>query len=165
MSERSLSVKGHLKIFKRIEGEKDVLLDEGDNLITNLGFQQIARMWGGPQSPNTYADERPFYIAAGNPGSPTAPTTSDTQLESEQFRKTFSQRTFLGAPVNGVQFEMLMDKSEGGTLTYTEAGLFAGENSSAADSGELIARRTFTGIPKNGSFQIVFQWSFTFTAA
>lgn len=165
-----IGVHGHLKIYGKNAGGMYVLRDQ-PNLITNKGFQILAFMWGGPDSPETFATVRPFKIAVGDPTTATpitSPTVTQIQLDQEitGARRDIDQRVFLtsGGNTNGVRFEL--EYTDGDAFVnghnLSEAGLFP---SSFESPYGMIARQTFSPIPKTGSFAVAIHWSFTFTAA
>ena len=95
---------------------------------------------------------------------PIAPVVSDTGLidTTNVFSKPISTNfAYQGtAPVdNSIQFQIVLEKSEGngttGTIAYTEAGLFTA-------NGSLFARETFPAIVKNANRRITFQWIILF---
>lgn len=76
------------------------------------------------------------YVAIGDDN--TTPTTSDTTLGSEQFRKAVTDQT-LGA-VGTLDTVVQYSPSEG-NFTIEEIGWFAGASAtSASDSGTMISR-------------------------
>lgn len=91
---------------------------------------------------------------------PVAPSVTDTSLiDGSPFSKAIT--TFVYLPVvdpTSVQFTATIEKAEangGGSVTYTEAGLFM-------NGGNMFARETFAGIVKNSSRKITFYWQILF---
>jgi hypothetical protein len=160
-----VGLRGCLSIYRINDDGSRWLLHSDWNLVTNIGFQTLAAMWGEPDSPSTFDDAKPALIGIGAQSQPTAPLVTDTQLQEEVDRGVFDQRTFTGSPTNGVQFErtILKGNSAANNRTITEAGLFRADDAPANQG--LIARQTFTGIPKNDTFQLLFRWQFSFTEA
>lgn len=157
---------GHLSIYRLNDDGSRWLLHSDWNKITNIGFQTLAEMWGEPDSPDTFDGAKPATIGIGAQSQPSAPSLTDTDLQQRVFTSVFDQRIFIGAPTSGVQFEMTVPKVNSATdnTTITEAGLFRADDVVPTKPG-LIARQTFAGIPKNNTFQLLFQWKFTFTEA
>lgn len=164
--------RGRLLIYKQFDNGERHLVSDRWNTVMNKGFQILALMWSGdPGSPTILDDIRPYYIAIGDPTAPTDPATNKNAitLDKPVLKRTFDQITFLGAPnVNGVQFEMIVPKSIGNGRNYSEAGLFPFDfegSSATPPTGGMIARQIYTAIPKNSSFQLAYNWRFTFTQA
>jgi hypothetical protein len=118
------------------------------------------------------ADEcKLFSIWAGD--GTTTPTAADLTLASEQFRKEFDAGTLVknvGSVVGLIQAQMTMDKLEGGTYTYSEAGLFtqgpvatpiASQTPGiGAGNARMVARQVHAQIQKSSSIAIEYTWRF-----
>lgn len=79
-----VTVKGILEIYMRENGGEWKLIRKKENLITDVGLQQILNAILG-----TYGNYATFnYFAVGT--GTTAPTAADTALETEAFRKAVS---------------------------------------------------------------------------
>lgn len=91
---------------------------------------------------------------------PVAPTVTDTALiDTSPFSKSIGSFSYLpvGTPTS-VQFITALEKAEGnggGSVTYTEAGLFM-------NGGDMFARETFAAIVKNSARKITFYWQILF---
>jgi hypothetical protein len=77
------------------------------------------------------------YVAIGT-GS-TAPSLGDTALDTEAYRKTFDDTTY----VNNVAYLSAFIAAGVATGTYTEAGLFI-DGGAGADSGQILSRVLFS---------------------
>lgn len=164
-----VSVFGHLSI--------DIIKDKvvypfsaKKNHITNKGWQILANMWGGPDgewgSGDTYQELKPYRIAVGTAQHANPTSSSLVALNTQLLIKVINQRVFLGTSTNGVRFEMIVEESEGNGSDFKEAGLFPNDfESSTTGAGGMIAYQAYSTISKNSSFQVQYNWSFTFTAA
>lgn len=101
------------------------------NLITNLFKEAIADSIRG-----TTANNRGIGTYHGLGTGTTAPAISDTQLETEIFRKLISVRD---VAANVATFQTFFTTSEG-NATLREIGLFGDDASGTANSGKLFAR-------------------------
>jgi hypothetical protein len=119
--------------------ERDRLLNlycldgfESHNLAVNAGRTQLLNLIAsvGGHSGTTY-----FAVGTGS----NAPSTGDTQLQTEFFRKVFSTTTISG---NQVDLSTVFNTGEGNT-TYAEAGLFGNGATGTANSGTLFARSSY----------------------
>jgi len=88
---------------------------------------------------------------------PVSPSVTDTSLiDVSPFSKSIGSFSYL--PIlspTSVQFVTIIEKAEangGGTVTYTEAGLFM-------NNGSMFARETFPAIVKNVNRKVTFYWS------
>jgi len=101
------------------------------NTIVNDGLERVARLLVGDSS--TYF--RALAIGTGA----TAPTNSDTQLQSEQFRSlaTLSYQASYQA-----KFVHTFTFASGYSNTITEAGIF---DSATVSGSKMLARTTFAG--------------------
>lgn len=123
----------------------------GENLVTTLGFTQIAAalLWSGIEdqaanlgitSPTYLA---PIYGAVGS--SATAPAKADTQLGAELGRETVggAGSTPASATVAAAATWLFYFPNPATTWTVAEAGVFAGA-SSTANSGTLLDHWVFS---------------------
>jgi len=86
---------------------------EAHNLISSSGLEFCRDFFSGSRT-------RPNYIAIGS--GTTSAMLTDTELETETFRKLISRRFPETARVT---FQMLLDQSEANSTTIAEIGLFA----------------------------------------
>jgi hypothetical protein len=91
---------------------------------------------------------------------PVSPSVTDTDLiDVAPFEKAIDHYNYL--PVlspTSVQFVAILEKAEGnggGTVTYTEAGLWM-------NGGNMFCRETFPAIVKNSDRKVTFYWSILF---
>jgi len=109
-------------------------------MIVDAGLN-VVRDWLSGDSPTLWS-----HIALGDQVSPTAPTPSDTALESEQYRDALTK----SAPQSKkVEYSMTLTTAQGNGYTYTEVGAF---NDPAA--GTMFNRQTFTGVAKTASIEM-----------
>lgn len=127
----------HLSGWER--RERDRLLNalcldgfESHNLAVNAGRTQLLNLIGsiGGHSGCTY-----FAVGTGS----NSPSTGDTQLQTEFFRKLFTTTTISG---NQIDLSTVFATTEGNT-TYAEAGLFGNGATGTANSGTLFARSAY----------------------
>ena len=96
----------------------------------------------------------------GDPLTPIDPLVTDTALDVSTFTKAITLPPVY-APVveeSNVTLTLVMETSEGnggGTVQYTEAGLFS-------DNGNLFARQTFPAVVKTNTRRITFDWTLYF---
>ncbi len=161
-TDRVIRVRGELSIARIFPGGEKELLVEKSNLIVNQGFTILAYVWGGPSTPESYATLQPGKIGVGTSLVAADVNQTDLQGAIAGARFAFTGKSFLGTPVNGVQFDMLIPQTEPLTLgaDLKEAGLFS--VNSASTSG-MIARQVHTTITKTSAFQLLYSWKFTFT--
>lgn len=96
------------------------------------------------------------YFAIGE-GS-TAALRTDTELETEYFRKAITQKSFTDSQFKAIT---VIGPTEGNPTgdDILEVGMFAG-GSITLDSGLLVSRATVT-IPKNTNIQLNVTWTLT----
>ena len=93
------------------------------------------------------------YVALGT--SNTAPTTSDTQLGAEAFRKKITSAT-QGA--NGeILINMYLSPTDAVGIDLEEVGFFGGNATSTINSGILLAHGLYSHNPKVNTESIQFQ--------
>lgn len=152
-------VKGKLffKVYKSTTGEL-VYNYENSNIIVNTSSILIARLL----KDNTEPQKGISYLAvgSGNPSwdlfNPPAPTTSQTKLENEFFRKAIDYSTFIhpqtGEPTNAytniVDYVVTLGESEA-VGPIVEFGLFGGDATEELNSGTMINWRTIPVVTKN----------------
>jgi hypothetical protein len=139
-----------IAVFDAVTGK---LLDviKKHNLYVTLGKTLIANLL------NCTADVTGLnYFAVGT--GDTAAALTDTKLEAEEFRDTFTKTTVTTGNLN-VQYYLASGDANGNTLT--EAGLFGDDATGVADSGTLAARAVHTGIAKTASVAITYSWDIT----
>lgn len=150
-------LKGHVTI-KGYENGELVYSWAQDNVIVNTTSVLIASLLKGEENV-----EGIQYLAMGTGDAswslqdPPAPTTSQTRLESEQFRVAPATKTYIGSdgldstsPTNIVDYAFSFAESEAvGSLV--EMGLFGGDATVAPNTGIMVNYRTFPVINKTNS--------------
>lgn len=142
----SLKATGH--VFYTLVGADGNVKDrrEVKNLVVTVGKNAVAAALA--ESPAS-TDFMPYIaIGSGTAGA----VVGNTTLETELSRKLGAKSSTTNVWQNTVTFG-----AGEGTGTITEAGLF-----SASSGGTLLARQTFTGIPKSGTDLLVVTWQITF---
>jgi len=120
------------------------------NVITNVGKAQVAGLINGVVT-------SPFrYVAIGT--GTTAPSASDTALETEIARKAGStSRATTNVSNDTAVVEATFSSADGltGSSNVAEAGLF-----DATSGGNMLARQTFSAIPVNwdGGDTLTIRW-------
>jgi hypothetical protein len=153
-----ISLKGKL-FFKVYESSTGKLIYnyESPNIIVNTASILLARLLKN----NTEPQKGISYLAigSGNPSwdlfNPPAPTTSQTRLENEFFRKAIDYSTFIhpqtGEPTNSytniVDYVVTLGESEA-IGPIVEFGLFGGDATDELNSGTMINWRTVPVITK-----------------
>lgn len=160
--EYTKSPKGRLTLVLRENG-KVIKKIVQDNIIVNTASILISRLLKDSSEPTggiTY-----LGIGSGNSSwdafDPPAPTTSQTLLENEFFRKTISKSTFIdpqtGEPTttktNIVDYATTLSESEA-VGAIMELALFGGEASSTINTGTMINWRTFGVINKTNAMTL-----------
>jgi hypothetical protein len=133
------------------------------NIIVNTASILISRLLKDSKEPN--AGISYLGIGRGNGGwdpfDPPAPTTSQTRLENEYFRKAIDLATFVhpetGEPTT--VFTNIVDYSvtfgEGDAVgPIIEMGLFGGDGTLELNSGTMINWRTFPVINKTNTMSL-----------
>ena len=133
------------------------------NIIVNTASILIARLLKDPTEPDggiTF-----LGVGSGNdswdPFDPPAPTTSQTLLENEFFRKSISKTTFVdpqsGEPTtvatNVVDYATTFSESEA-VGPIMELALFGGEATSTLNTGTMVNWRTFPVINKTNAMTL-----------
>lgn len=159
ISEDARGMKGRL-ILKAYEKGELVHEYESPNVIVNTASLLIARLLkdsGEPRKGISY-----LGVGAGNPAwdlfDPPAPTTSQTTLANEFFRKEIDQTTFVhpntgepvSTPTNIVDYSVTFGESEA-VGPITEMGLFGGDATAQVNTGTMINWRTFPVMNKTST--------------
>jgi hypothetical protein len=98
------------------------------------------------------------YVAVGS--STTAPTTSDTQLGSEFFRKSVT--SYVNGSTGEVIISMYLGPGDAVGGNIQEVGFFGGSAAtSTSNTGVLIARGLYSHNPKTGTESIQFSLDIT----
>lgn len=154
--------KGKLILVAKEDG-KVVRTIEQNNIIVNTASILIARLLKDPSEPD--AGISYLGVGSGNdswdPFDPPAPTTSQTTLEDEFFRKSISRSTFVdpqtGEPTttktNIVDYATTLSESEA-VGPITELSLFGGEATSTLNTGTMVNWRTFPVINKTNAMTL-----------
>lgn len=130
-----LNWQGNIKI--KALGKNQEVIEEWDinNLITSAGKNLLAEALR-----NSTLDIELKYVALGNDS--TTPTTSDTTLGNEIFRKIVTSQVGAGTGVTKTTCYVAPDEA---VAQIEEIGFFAGSSASATtDSGVLYARILFS---------------------
>jgi hypothetical protein len=155
-------LKGELRFELR---EKGVLIQEyrHSNIIVNTASILIARLLKDSTEPSSGIS----FLAVGSGGQawnkfdPPAPTTSQTRLENEFYRKGIDYATFIhpvtGEPTqvytNIVDYSVTFGEAEG-VGPVVEMGLFGGDATGETNSGTLVNWRTFPVINKTSTMTL-----------
>ena len=160
--EKSSGLKGRL-ILKAFEDGKLVHSYESPNVIVNTASILIARLLKDNSEPTNGISH--LAIGSGNAGwdlfDPPAPTTSQTVLENEFFRKEVDLTTFVHpdtgepttVPTNIVDYSVTFGESEA-VGPIVEMGLFGGEATDQSNTGTMINWRTFPVINKTSTMTL-----------
>lgn len=133
------------------------------NIIVNTASILIARLLKDNSEPTNGIS----YLAVGSGNSswelldPPAPTTSQTRLENEYYRKAIDLATFVdpdtGEPTetqtNIVDYSVSFGEAEA-VGPVMELGLFGGDATSEANSGTMVNWRTFPVISKTNTMTL-----------
>jgi len=155
-------IKGELFLFLREDG-KLIKTYHKSNIIVNTASILIARLL----KDNTEPTSGISFLAVGSgndswdPFDPPAPTTSQTLLENELFRKNISTSTFVdpqtaeptSIPTNIVDYATTFSESEA-VGPIMELALFGGEASTSANTGTMLNWRTFPVINKTNAMTL-----------
>ena len=117
------------------------IIDSDNMVVTNVG-KNIIRDWLAGDGPT-----EPLGIAVGTGTTPALAT--DTALETETSREAFESGYPLKPANYEVTYQREIDTSEENGNTLTEIGLF---DSTSFETGNLICRQVFDGIPKTVDF-------------
>ena len=134
------------------ENNKIVKVIEKHNLVVTLGKTLICDLLA-----KTSGVTGLNYFAIGT-GS-TAVALTDTVLDNEVFRDTYTKVTVTSNNIN-VQYYLASGDANGNSLV--EAGLFGDDATGVADSGTLFARVTHSVINKTASVAVTYSWDITF---
>lgn len=159
--------KGKVRVSVEEDGKEEVVWED-PNLIVDLGRKVLTHLLAEADQNYMVSSislgTKGHDLTTGDILAPVAPTISDIGLIDtvDMFSKAISTNfAYQGtAPAdNSIQFQIILEKSEGngttGTIAYTEAGLFT-------NNGSLFARETFPAIVKNANRRITFQWIILF---
>ncbi len=155
-------LKGKL-ILRAYDGGTLVREIEQDNIIVNVASILIARLLKDNEEPTNGIS----YLAVGSgSGSwdlfdPPAPTTSQTQLENEFYRKAIDFSTFVhpetGEPTtvqtNIVDYSVTFSESQA-VGPIVEMSLFGGDATTELNSGTMVNWRTFPVINKTSTMTV-----------
>lgn len=152
------------KLFLRAyEGGVLVYEYESPNIIVNTASILIARLLKDSSEPN--AGISYLGMGSGNgewdPFDPPAPTTSQTRLENEFYRKAIDLATFVhpetGEPTtvytNIVDYSVTFGEGQA-VGPILEMGLFGGDATVELGSGTMINWRTFPVINKTSTMSL-----------
>lgn len=154
--------KGRLILVAK-EGNDIVWEHTQDNIIVNTASILIARLLKDPTEPDSGISF--LGVGSGNdswdPFDPPAPTTSQTLLEDEFYRKAISKSTFVdpqtGEPTtvstNIVDYATSFSESEA-VGPIMELALFGGEATSTLNTGTMVNWRTFPVLNKTNAMTL-----------
>lgn len=117
-----------------------------DNLVVTAGKNHIA-----DQLKSSPAQAAASHMAVGT--GTTAPAAGDTTLQTELDRNALTSRT---AATNVVTYVGDWAAGDATNAALSEAGIF-----NAASVGTMLARATFTAIPKGASDTLKITWTIT----
>jgi len=155
-------LKGEL-ILKAYEGDRLVYQHRQKNIIVNVCSILIARLLKDSQEPQ--AGISYLAVGSGNPEwnmfDPPAPTTSQTLLENEYFRKQIDMSTFVrpetGEPTttktNIVDYVVTFGEAEA-VGPMLELALFGGDATSERNTGTMVNWRTIPVINKTATMTL-----------
>jgi len=155
-------LKGQL-ILKAYEDGKLVHEYTKHNIIVNSASILIARLLKDNDEPTNGISY--LAVGSGNAGwdlfDPPAPTTSQTRLENEFYRKAIDYSTFVhpetGEPTtvytNIVDYSVTFGESEA-VGPIVELSLFGGDATSELNSGTMVNWRTFPVINKTSTMTL-----------
>ncbi len=155
-------LKGELFI-KAYDNGKLVYNYQKHNIIVNTASILIARLLKDNSEPENGISF--LAVGSGNPGwdpfDPPAPTTSQTLLENEFFRKAIDLSTYVdpetGEPTsvetNIVDYSVTFGEAEA-VGPIIEMSLFGGDATASIDTGTMVNWRTFPVINKTNSMTV-----------
>jgi hypothetical protein len=165
IDESLLSLKGELfiKAYDMAQDGKLVYNYQHSNIIVNVASILIARLLKNNAEPQNGIS----YLAIGSgsglwePYDPPAPTTSQTRLENEFYRKAIDYSTFVhpetGEPTsiytNIVDYSVTLGEGEA-VGPILELGLFGGDATSELNTGTMVNWRTFPVIYKTSTMSV-----------
>lgn len=163
--EQCPSLRGRLTIraYDTLRNGRLVYEYEKSNIIVNVASILIARLLKDNSEPTNGIS----YLSIGSGSSswdlfdPPAPTTSQTRLENEFYRKAIDQATFVhpstGEPTtvqtNIVDYSVSFGEGEA-VGPIVEMGLFGGDATSELNSGTMVNWRTFPVINKTSTMTL-----------
>ena len=158
-------VKGELilKVYDMLQDGRLVYSYKHPNIIVNTASILIARLLKNNKEPQNGIS----YLAIGSGNGewdlfdPPAPTTSQTRLENEFYRKAIDMSTYVhpetGEPTsvytNIVDYSVTFGEGEA-IGPIVEMGLFGGDATSELNSGTMINWRTFPVINKTSTMSV-----------
>ncbi len=135
-------IRGHVQLYLlNAEGEEE-LAAEADNLFVNTGYQQVATLLAGVDTPF------PQYMAIGTVASPTI-SGSDTALGNETSRKAITSSGVVASYTTRFAAFWTAAEAQG---TITEVGLFVN-----ASGPPMLARAALSATKGAQSMTIVWQ--------
>jgi hypothetical protein len=160
--EETKPLKGELFLFLRENGTIIKTIHQS-NIIVNTASILIARLLKDNTEPSSGISF--LGVGSGNeswdPFDPPAPTTSQTLLENEFYRKSISTSTFVDPQTaeptsnhtNIVDYATTFSESEA-VGPIMELSLFGGEASTTVDTGTMVNWRTFPVINKTNAMTL-----------
>ena len=155
-------LKGELFLFLKEDG-KIIKTIHQSNIIVNTASILISRLLKNNHEPVAGIS----YLAVGsgnsawNPFDPPAPTTSQTLLENEFFRKSISMSTFVdpqtaeptSVATNIVDYATTFSEAEA-VGPIMELSLFGGEANTTLGTGTMVNWRTFPVLNKTSAMTL-----------
>jgi hypothetical protein len=150
----------HLHLYEKGEMIKEVVQS---NIIVNTASILIARLLKDNAEPSSGISY--LAVGSGNPSwnllDPPAPTTSQTKLENEFFRKAIEFSTFVDpesaepteVETNIVDYSVTFSEAEA-VGPIMELSLFGGDATEETDSGTMVNWRTFPVISKTNTMTL-----------
>ena len=148
-----ISLQGEIEWWLHDEATgKVVAHNKKSNLIVSTGISAVVKLLiaASDSGPGSY-----FAVGSGT----VAPVIGDISLGNEVGRLPVADRQ--ENPVHNAQFTAVANTQQLNG-THTEVGLFAGEATSALDSGLLVAR-TLENINKTGTQTLTYVWRIAIT--
>ena len=152
-----------LKAYDMAQDGKLVYSYQHSNIIVNTASILIARLLKNSSEPNNGISFLAIGSGRGNWDlfDPPAPTTSQTNLENEFFRKAIDTATFVhpitGEPTNActniVDYAVTFGEGEA-VGPIVEMGLFGGDATAEPNTGTMINWRTFPVINKTSTMSV-----------
>jgi len=157
-----LKARGIVSIYECLDDGSEMLLHHDPNVVVKLGKQILARRLATNDPLDMIAEIR-LGTGGHEPGDPSTPnpnqpTEDDVGLEAEEFTKALAGTPIAVAGGLGVQFSFILEKTEAngtGSVQYTEAGLYNGNNT-------MFARETFAFFRKDSTIKIKVLWTIVF---
>jgi hypothetical protein len=163
----------HLEEYHRMKGQIFIRGYENGNLvldfmtpnvIVNTASILVARLLKDSKEPSNGIAY--LAVGTGDPGwnlqDPPAPTTTQTQLVSELFRKAVTESFYIDPvtggnaidPTNIVDYHFNFNESEA-VGAIVELGLFGGDATDGLNTGTMVNYRTFPVLNKTNSMAFV----------